>query len=658
MSSSPYRAGFSLVELMVVIGIVGILVTLAVPRYNGFIANARRGEAKSNLSHISMLQSMYKVEHWQHYYGNAMTSTGIGNGGSCSKTTPGEGLDNHLGFAPANCTELRYLYYLVQSSKTAFAYAASDTQGKHIYPDCSGGYRTAECGKTQGDVVSMTLASGKPEVCRNINKYCPGEAGTPTPCACTATVTRGTELTSLPPDASLYECQTSSAVRQRTDTTEYVLHPPGCVGGVTSCPASTTTLVNYNVTVRGAKPIDQYASTGSNPCNCGAVSPDPRAACRPCACITTPPECPATAPPAIGTTVANTYTCQPAVTTSINQTRTCTPASDPPCRAPFTRTSPLSCSYQGEKVHNCDNLCGAWGTWGAWSECAGGEKQRTRSRTCATSPCAGTSLSCSTTETGTDSNCPTCVPSETTCCDQNDQAVEKPSTCGEGHSWNDTTCACTPLQNPACTEEERRALELCEASKRDIPNCRCIEEQSCSLAEEAQRLLCISPDQWVGYSETSPSCECIEYCPAGNKTVAQDRIDCRATAGMATCPQAKYSFRFNSNTCRCIEPYCKYTQCVINAITSIIGNDHQLKTTGENLRPCYRTGETSFDTALQDAITGGKTSIRTLLSTRNYSSCENSVAEALNSVKRAILEDTSGCDKDDSESVGFEVLDN
>ena len=62
-------AGFSLLELMVVVAIIGVLATLAVPRFNVFRARARQGEAKSNLGVIFTLQEAFKIQHERYYDG-------------------------------------------------------------------------------------------------------------------------------------------------------------------------------------------------------------------------------------------------------------------------------------------------------------------------------------------------------------------------------------------------------------------------------------------------------------------------------------------------------------------------------------------------------------------------------------------------------------
>jgi len=66
MLSRPVRSGnsgFSLVELMIVVAIIGLLAALAVPRFQSFQAKARQSEAKNNLSHIYTLAQSYYGEH-------------------------------------------------------------------------------------------------------------------------------------------------------------------------------------------------------------------------------------------------------------------------------------------------------------------------------------------------------------------------------------------------------------------------------------------------------------------------------------------------------------------------------------------------------------------------------------------------------------------
>ena len=154
--------GFSLLELMVVVAILGILATVAVPRFNIFRARSRQAEAKTNLGVIFTLQESFAIDHEKYYNGkkaewggtdmDTLTNSdgyhkGVGSG-SCDP--------NKLGFRLANCGKARYSYWIANANENEFlaiAYAPSDiTKGKRIFPGCDG--KTITRGdRTPGDNV-------------------------------------------------------------------------------------------------------------------------------------------------------------------------------------------------------------------------------------------------------------------------------------------------------------------------------------------------------------------------------------------------------------------------------------------------------------------------------------------------------------------------
>jgi len=64
---SKQKAGFTLIELMITVGIIGVLVAIAIPNFISYQARSRRSEAFANLSSVARSQATYLAERGEYF---------------------------------------------------------------------------------------------------------------------------------------------------------------------------------------------------------------------------------------------------------------------------------------------------------------------------------------------------------------------------------------------------------------------------------------------------------------------------------------------------------------------------------------------------------------------------------------------------------------
>ncbi len=68
---SNSEAGFTLVELMIVVGIIGLLSAIAIPNFLSYQARSRRSEAYVNLAAVARIQNAYHAERGEYFEAGA-----------------------------------------------------------------------------------------------------------------------------------------------------------------------------------------------------------------------------------------------------------------------------------------------------------------------------------------------------------------------------------------------------------------------------------------------------------------------------------------------------------------------------------------------------------------------------------------------------------
>lgn len=139
MTKKYNQQGFSLIELMIVVAIMGIISSVAVPSYMGYVTKSKRTEAKTELLRIAQLQESYYVQNLS--YSKALNS-GLGFTDTAQDTESGLYSVSTTG-TPSSCDSTN------TNPCTGYSVTAVPVAGKGQDKDdlCSKGFEITNTGK-------------------------------------------------------------------------------------------------------------------------------------------------------------------------------------------------------------------------------------------------------------------------------------------------------------------------------------------------------------------------------------------------------------------------------------------------------------------------------------------------------------------------------
>ena len=113
------RGGFTMIELIIVVAIITILASFAVPNYNSYVVRANRAAAKQFILEIASKQEQYRLDARQ--YATDITGSGAGKLNMVPPTEAGR-----YDFALAACAAPCATYTITATPKAAFPKQVED----------------------------------------------------------------------------------------------------------------------------------------------------------------------------------------------------------------------------------------------------------------------------------------------------------------------------------------------------------------------------------------------------------------------------------------------------------------------------------------------------------------------------------------------------
>jgi len=118
------KGGFTLIELMIVVAIIGILAAIAIPNFLRFQLKAKSSEGKTNLAAIRTAEQSYYSEFG--VYVSADPEPAVATIGSSKQTFSANSGFNQIGWSPEGTVYFSYAVNTDTAASGFFATAAAD----------------------------------------------------------------------------------------------------------------------------------------------------------------------------------------------------------------------------------------------------------------------------------------------------------------------------------------------------------------------------------------------------------------------------------------------------------------------------------------------------------------------------------------------------